>query len=227
MRGDEPLMGKLRLLYVEPVARGMGIGTALVTMCIERARALGYTRLTLWTNDVLVANATGHDADGDTVAFAYQWTRNGVDLMGATGRTLDLSAAGAGDRGDAVAVRVTPTDGTLAGASLTTAAVVIADSAPVLSVGLEPSSPTTQSVLLATASASDADGDSLLFTYVWRVNGVIRQTTATTARSDSFDLGRPGNGNKGDLVSVAVTASDGTLGAVASASTTIAGGHLH
>ena len=180
------------------------------------------------TNDVLTVSAIGHDADGDAVAFAYQWTRNGVDLAGATSKTLDLSAAGAGDRGDAIAVRVTPTDGTLAGASLTAAAVVIADSAPVLSVALDPASPTTQTVLLATASASDADGDSLLFTYVWKVNGVIRQTTtATTARTDRFDLGRPGNGNKGDAVSAEVTVSDGSLSAAASASTTIAGGHLH
>lgn len=179
------------------------------------------------TNDTLAAAVAARDADGDAVTYAYQWTKNGIDIAGATSETLDLSAAGAGDRGDAIAVRVTPTDGTLAGAPITTTAVVIADSAPVLWVNLEPASPTTQTVLVASASASDADGDSLVFTYVWKVNGVTRQTTATTARSDRFDLRRPGNGNKGDIVSAEVTASDGTLSAVASASTTIAGGHFH
>jgi hypothetical protein len=99
------------------------------------------------------------------------------------------------------------------------------DSAPVANVALNTTSPTTQTVLVATATASDADGDALAFTYVWKVNGVTRRTTVTTASSDSFDLGRPGNGNKGDVVTVDVTSSDGTLGTAASASATIVGGH--
>ena len=140
---------------------------------------------TLRTFTVATTNVVAHDDDGDTLTYDYQWLKNGVDLTGETGSTLNLGVAGNGDRGDQIAVRVTASDGVATSLAVTSPVKIVSDSPGTVSFIFSPIEHLyTDDVLNFSASYGDPDGDPTpTITYEWRVDGVAVQSTASLANT--------------------------------------------
>ncbi|TLS43409.1 MarR family transcriptional regulator [Streptomyces montanus] len=89
VRDEAPGAARLRLLLVEPDARGLGIGDRLVRACVEFARDVGYREMVLWTNDILSSARRIYQHHGFVLVTEKPHRSFGVDLVGQDWR-LDL-----------------------------------------------------------------------------------------------------------------------------------------
>jgi hypothetical protein len=161
---------------------------------------------------VVMLHGQASDPDPDELTYLWEQT-SGPTVALDSPQKLSPSFTAPATRPCDLQFRLTVSDG-LALVS-DTVLVQVRNRPPVVtSVAIAPIAPRTADDLVATASASDPDGDPLVLSYSWTRNGSVLQgrTTATIPASET---------TKGDQFTVTVTASDGEATASGQASTTI------
>ena len=78
---DKPGVARLRLLLVDPKARGLGLGQRLVDECVKFARKAGYRKITLWTHSILYAARHCYEKAGFTLTSSEKKRSWGKDVV--------------------------------------------------------------------------------------------------------------------------------------------------
>lgn len=164
------------------------------------------------TDDALTVSITSAsvDPEGGAVSYAYAWTRDG----GASGHAGATVPASATTKDEVWSVSVVASDPLGAESPVATASVTIQDSPPVISLlSLSPEAPTVEDPIEAAVSSADADGETVVYSYAWTVNGIAHPSSGS-----SISTGYA----KADEVQVVVTpVAGGESGATRSASVVV------
>jgi hypothetical protein len=137
--------------------------------------------------------------------YAYRWKKNGEEIMGEKEDILETVHF---SKGDEIEVEVTPYRDEMQGEEKVSGPVLIVNSLPVAaSARLEPLPAYTKDDLQAVVDASDADGDYLRYSFLWKKNlETIPGESGSTLSNAHFI--------KGDRISYRVNVSDGEVGGV-------------
>lgn len=152
----------------------------------------------LRTDDLLIARPAGFDADHDPISFEFEWTVNGR-VMPVSDRAL--SGVDHFDRGDQVALRITPFDGEHKGLPLFSQVLTVQNSMPSISdVQIEGVATAESSLRCLPSGWHDADGDAESYRFAWTVSG---RTVSTDQELP------PGLLSRGERVQCTATPFDG------------------
>ena len=183
---------------------GTDAGTALTTSLVitntpPELTSVSLTPTAAVEGDTLTCTPdTATDADGETVAYAYAWSVDGID----PGITTDTLGSADFSRDQSVFCTVTPSDGTESGDPVNSNTVVIGNTAPSIdSVSIAPDPAQAADTLTCSYSGfADADGDADESTWLWTVDGSDAGSDTTLAGAFSG----------GSVVVCTVTPNDGT-----------------
>ncbi len=81
VKDEQPRVARVRLLFVDPRGRGLGLGNRLVEECVSFARSCGYTKITLWTHSVLSAARHVYEKAGFTLTSSEPRRSWGQDVV--------------------------------------------------------------------------------------------------------------------------------------------------
>jgi hypothetical protein len=188
-----------------PVTNAMPVNSALPT--ISGSPAVG--------NTLTTSNGSWDDTDDDSLSYGYQWRADGVDIAGAASASYTLTS---NEAHSSISVVVTASDGNGGSTPATSADTPVTNTAPVNSAlpTISGSAAVGNTLSASDGTWSDADGDSLSYSYQWRANGV----DIAGAINSSFTVTAS---QSGTTLSVTVTADDGFGGSGSASSSGIAG----
>ncbi len=133
-----------------------------------------------------VIGVEASEFDGDVVTYAYGWKQAGLPRTDLTTDTVPASETTKGEVWE-VTVTASDVDGT---GTPTTALVTILNTSPEVMVTLEPAAPVTGDDVVAVATATDADGDPVTFTYAWTLDGAPRGEEGDRIAADRTEHGQ-------------------------------------
>jgi hypothetical protein len=156
------------------------------------------------------------DQDGDPIELGFEWQISGRPIPSGEA-SIELKGVTKRDR---IEVVVKASDGKLQSEAARAEAKVQNRRPTVIGIAVRPQPEVLPGeTLVATAQANDPDGDSLAYSYSWRLNGQLQMTTGDTFETDSLE--------KGDEIQAIVVANDGSTDSAELASVVVRVGNSH